>query len=45
MKKRLIIPVESGKSKPASQQTVNQWKEQMRGLPTGRHKKAGKFLP
>jgi hypothetical protein len=38
MKKRLIIPVESGESKTASQQAVNQWKEQMRGLPTGRHK-------
>jgi hypothetical protein len=38
MKKRLIIPVESGKSKTASQQPVNQWKEQVRGLPTGRHK-------
>jgi hypothetical protein len=29
---------ESGKSKTATQQTVNQWKEQVRGLPTGRHK-------
>jgi transposase, putative, N-terminal domain len=29
---------ESGKSKTATQQTVNQWKEQVRGLPTVRHK-------
>jgi hypothetical protein len=38
MKKRLIIPVESGKSKPATQQPVNQRKEQVRGLPASRHK-------
>jgi len=30
--------LESGKSKTATQQTVNQQKEQVRGLPTGRHK-------
>jgi len=29
---------ESGESKTATQQTVNQRKEQVRGLPTGRHK-------
>jgi hypothetical protein len=38
MKKRLITPIESGKSKIATQQPVNQWKEQVRGLPAGRHK-------
>ena len=38
MKKGLITPLESGRSKPASQQPLNQWKEQVRGLPTGRHK-------
>jgi len=27
-----------GKSKTATQQTVNQWKEQVSGLPTGKHK-------
>jgi len=30
--------LESGKSESASQQPVNQWKEQLRGLPKGRHK-------
>jgi len=30
--------LESGKSKTATQQPVNQRKEQMRGLPAGRHK-------
>jgi len=29
---------ESGKSKTATQYPVNQWKEQVRGLPAGRHK-------
>jgi hypothetical protein len=38
MKKRLITPVESGKSKTATQQPVNQRKQQMRGLPAVRHK-------
>jgi hypothetical protein len=38
MKKELTTPVESGKSKPATQQPVNQRKEQVRGLPAGRHK-------
>ena len=30
--------IESEKSKSVSQQPVNQWKEQVRGLPVGRHK-------
>jgi IS605 OrfB family transposase len=30
--------LKSGKSKTATQQPVNQWKEQVRGLPAGRHK-------
>jgi transposase, putative, N-terminal domain len=30
--------LESGKSETASQQPVNQWKEQVRGLPMGGHK-------
>ena len=38
MKEGLITPVESGKSKTATQQPVNQRKEQVRGLPAGRHK-------
>jgi hypothetical protein len=38
IKKRLITPVESGKSKTATQYPVNQRKEQVRGLPAGRHK-------
>jgi hypothetical protein len=38
MKKRLIIPVESGKSKTATQQPVNQRKEQARGILTDKHK-------
>jgi len=29
---------ESRKSETATQQTVNQWKEQVRGLPAGRYK-------
>jgi IS605 OrfB family transposase len=33
-----VSRLESGKSKTATQQTVNQRKQQMRGLPTGRHK-------
>jgi len=36
--KRLITPVESGKSKAAAQQPVNQRNQQMTGLPAGRHK-------
>jgi transposase, IS605 OrfB family, central region len=36
--KTLQKHLESGKSEPASQQLVNQRKEQVRGLPTGRHK-------
>jgi regulator of replication initiation timing len=36
--KTLQKHLESGKSKPASQQPVNQRKEQVRGLPAGRHK-------
>jgi hypothetical protein len=38
MKKGLITPVGSGKSKTATQHPVNQRKQQMRGLPAGRHK-------
>jgi len=34
----LITPVESGKSKTATQQPVNQRKQQMRDLLTGKHK-------
>jgi hypothetical protein len=33
-----VSRLESGKSKSATQQPVNQRKQQMRGLPTGRHK-------
>jgi IS605 OrfB family transposase len=33
-----VSRLENGKSKPASQQPVNQRKEQVRGLPAGRHK-------
>jgi IS605 OrfB family transposase len=33
-----ISRLESGKSKTATQQPVNQWKEQVRGLPASRHK-------
>jgi IS605 OrfB family transposase len=33
-----VSRLESGKSKSATQQTANQRKEQVRGLPTGRHK-------
>jgi IS605 OrfB family transposase len=33
-----VSRLESGKSKPATQHPVNQRKEQVRGLPTGRHK-------
>ncbi|EEP60401.1 transposase, OrfB family [Sulfurihydrogenibium yellowstonense SS-5] len=33
-----ISRLESGKSESSSQQPVNQWKEQVRGLPMGRHK-------
>jgi len=36
--KTLQKHLESGKSESASQQTVNQRKEQVRGLPAGRHK-------
>jgi IS605 OrfB family transposase len=36
--KKLQKYLESGKSETATQQTVNQQKEQVRGLPTGRHK-------
>jgi len=36
--KTLQKHLESGKSKTATQYPVNQWKEQVRGLPTGRHK-------
>jgi hypothetical protein len=38
MKKRLITPVEGGKSKTATQQPVNQRKQQTRGLLAGRYK-------
>ncbi len=37
--KRLITPVESGKSKTATQQLLNQRKQQMRDLLTGKHKR------
>jgi len=33
-----VSRLESGKSKTATQYPVNQWKEQVRGLPAGRHK-------
>ncbi|EEP59875.1 IS200/IS605 family accessory protein TnpB-related protein [Sulfurihydrogenibium yellowstonense] len=33
-----VSRLESGKSKTATQKPVNQWKEQVRGLPAGRHK-------
>jgi len=33
-----VSRLESGKSESSSQQPVNQWKEQVRGLLTGRHK-------
>jgi len=33
-----VSRLESGKSESSSQQPVNQWKEQVRGLPAGRHK-------
>jgi transposase, putative, N-terminal domain len=36
--KTLQKHLESGKSKTATQKPVNQWKEQVRGLPAGRHK-------
>ena len=36
--KTLQKHLESGKSKTATQYPVNQWKEQVRGLPAGRHK-------
>jgi hypothetical protein len=38
MKKGLITPVESGKNKTATQQPVNQRKQQMRDLLAGKHK-------
>jgi len=38
LEKHLSFIIESEKSKSVSQQPVNQWKEQVRGLPTGRHK-------
>jgi hypothetical protein len=34
----LSFIIESEKSKSVTQQPGNQWKEQVRGLPTGRHK-------
>ncbi|MBX0311108.1 MAG: transposase, partial [Sulfurihydrogenibium sp.] len=36
--KTLQKHLQNGKSKPATQQPVNQWKEQVRGLSAGRHK-------
>jgi IS605 OrfB family transposase len=33
-----VSRLESGKSKTAAQKPVNQWKEQVKGLPAGRHK-------
>ena len=38
LEKHLSFVIESEKSKSVSQQPVNQWKEQVRGLPVGRYK-------
>jgi IS605 OrfB family transposase len=38
LREHLSFIIESEKSESASQQPVNQWKEQVRGLPVGRHK-------